>query len=188
MAHAYTGRAITRAVKCGARTIEHGNLVDDAAAQVMAEYGAFAVPTLVTYDATVQFGAQYGVPPEALSKVSLTQTAGKKSLEIFARHGVPMGYGSDLLGEMHSLQSGEFAIRAGVLGNLEAIRSATTVAADIVNMSGQLGTLRTGAIADILVVNGNPLRDISVLANSEFFEWVIQNGKVRKEPQAESRQ
>ncbi|SAL09694.1 amidohydrolase [Caballeronia peredens] len=181
MAHAYTGRAIARAVRCGVRTIEHGNLVDEAAADVMREHGAFVVPTLVTYDALAKHGAQYGMPAESVAKVASVQRAGRESLEIYARAGVPMGFGSDLLGEMHEFQSGEFRIRADVLGNLEALRSATSIAAEIVGMKGKLGTITAGATADVLVVDGNPLRDIeAVSGNGERIEVVLQAGKIVK--------
>ncbi|NLP62882.1 metal-dependent hydrolase family protein [Paraburkholderia sacchari] len=181
MAHAYTARAIARAVRCGVRTIEHGNLVDEAAARVMHEHGAFVVPTLVTYDALAQHGAQFGLPPDSVAKVASVQRAGRESLEIYAKAGVPMGFGSDLLGEMHAFQCGEFRIRAEVLGNLEALRSATSVAADIVNMKGELGVIAAGAIADVLVLDGNPLADIGVVANDgERVEYVLQRGKVMK--------
>ncbi|MBN3857832.1 amidohydrolase family protein [Paraburkholderia sp. Ac-20340] len=182
MAHAYTGRAIARAVRCGVRTIEHGNLVDEDAARVMHEFGAFVVPTLVTYDALAKHGAQFGLPPESVAKVAAVQQAGRESLELYAKAGVPMGFGSDLLGEMHAFQCGEFRIRAEVLGNLEALRSATTVAAEIVDMKGKLGTIAAGAIADILVLDGNPLADINVIAGEgEHVAYVLQRGKIVKE-------
>jgi imidazolonepropionase-like amidohydrolase len=92
-----------------------------------------------------------------------------------------MGFGSDLLGEMHEFQSGEFRIRADVLGNLEALRSATTIAADIIGMKGKLGTIAAGATADVLIVDGNPLKDIeAVSGNGERIEVVLQAGKVVK--------
>ncbi|WP_321814804.1 MULTISPECIES: amidohydrolase family protein [unclassified Paraburkholderia] len=182
MAHAYTGRAIARAVRCGVRTIEHGNLVDEDAARVMHEFGAFVVPTLVTYDALAKHGAQFGLPPESVAKVAAVQQAGRESLELYAKAGVPMGFGSDLLGEMHAFQCGEFRIRAEVLGNLEALRSATTVAAEIVDMKGKLGMIAAGAVADILVLDGNPLADINVIAGEgEHVAYVLQRGKIVKE-------
>ena len=182
MAHAYTARAIARAVRCGVRTIEHGNLVDEAAAQLMHEHGVFVVPTLVTYDALAQHGAQFGLPPDSVAKVASVQRAGRESLEIYAKAGVSMGFGSDLLGEMHAFQCGEFRIRAEVLGNLEALRSATSVAAEIVNMKGELGVIAQGAIADLLVLDGNPLADIGVVAanDGERVEYVMQRGRVVK--------
>ncbi len=93
-----------------------------------------------------------------------------------------MGFGSDLLGEMHTFQSDELRIRADVLGNLEALRSATTIAADIVNLTGKLGVIEAGAIADVLVVDGDPLKDISVLTGQgERLTYVLQRGEVVSE-------
>ncbi|RZT41977.1 metal-dependent hydrolase family protein [Cupriavidus agavae] len=179
MAHAYTPRAITRAVRCGARTIEHGNLVDTAAARVMAEHGAFVVPTLITYDALARDGARLGLPPDSVAKIETVRQAGRNSLAIYAEAGVKMGFGSDLLGEMHQYQSEEFLIRAELLGNAEAVRSATSIAAEILQREGELGVVKAGAIADVLVVDGDPLQDIGVLAGPQAkIEMVMQAGKV----------
>jgi imidazolonepropionase-like amidohydrolase len=163
MAHAYSARAIARAVRCGVRTIEHGNLVDAEAARVMAEHGAIAVPTLATYEALASEGAALGLPPEAVAKIEAVRGDGLRSLEIFARAGVRMAFGSDLLGESQRLQSDEFALRAGVLGAAEALRAATTHAAHVLNMDGRLGTVAPGATADLLLIDGNPLDDIGLL-------------------------
>jgi len=179
MAHAYTPHAITRAVRCGARTIEHGNLVDAAAARVMREHGAFVVPTLITYDALARDGARLGLPPDSVAKIETVRQAGRDSLAIYAEAGVKMGYGSDLLGEMHQYQSEEFLIRAELLGNAEAVRSATSIAAEILQREGELGVIQAGAIADVLVVDGDPLKDIGVLAGPQAkIDVVMQAGKV----------
>jgi hypothetical protein len=82
MAHAYTGRAIARAVRCGVRTIEHGNLVDAEAARVMRRHGAFVVPTLVTYDSLARDGARLGLPPDSVAKIESVRQAGRDSLRI----------------------------------------------------------------------------------------------------------
>jgi imidazolonepropionase-like amidohydrolase len=183
MAHAYTARAIERAVRCGARTIEHGNLVDMPTARLMRESGAFAVPTLVTHEAVSLYGAKYGYTAEQLERSQVVQRAGLEALSLYAEAGVKMGFGSDLLGDMHTLQGKEFRIRAEVLGNLAALRSATSVAAEIVNMRGELGTVSSGAIADLLVVDGNPLKDIeSVAGQGEKINYVLQRGTIVKRP------
>jgi imidazolonepropionase-like amidohydrolase len=180
MAHAYTPAAIARAVRCGVRTIEHGNLIDAPTARLMAEHGAYAVPTLVTYEALAREGAQYGLPPESVAKIAEVREAGLRSLEVFAAAGVKMGYGSDLLGLSQRHQSDEFRIRAGVLGNAAAIRSATVIGAEVLGEASGLGRLIPGAAADLLVVDGDPLRDIGcLLGQGERIPLVMKAGRVQ---------
>lgn len=180
MAHAYTAAAIARAVRCGVRTIEHGNLVDAPTATLMAQLGAYVVPTLVTYDALATEGESLGLPAESEAKVASVREAGLRSLEIYKAAGVKMGYGSDLLGESQRLQSDEFRLRAEVLSPAEAIASATTVGAEILGMSDRLGRLVPGALADLLVVDGNPLRDIGcMLGQGERIPLVMKEGVVQ---------
>jgi len=180
MAHAYTPESIQRAVRFGVRTIEHGNLVDDETARLMAELGAYAVPTLVTYDALATEGAQYGLPPESALKIAGVRDVGLRSLEIFKRAGVKMGFGTDLLGESHRLQSNEFHIRSQVLSPAEIINSATTIGAEVLNMTGKLGRLMPGAFADILVVDGNPFKDLSCLTGQgERIPLVMKGGQIQ---------
>lgn len=181
MAHAYTARAIRRAIECGVRTIEHGNLVDADTAKLMAEKGAFAVPTQVTYEMLAKHGAEAGLPPDSVAKIEDVRLAGRNALKLFADAGVEMGYGSDLLGDMHQYQSHELQIRAEVLGNLAALRSATSVAAKILQREGQLGCIAEGAIADLLVVDGNPLENIDCLVGQgENLAMIIQEGSIKK--------
>jgi len=181
MAHAYTPRAIKRAVLCGVRTIEHGNLVDLDTARLMADHGAFVVPTQVTYEMLAEHGPRYNLAAESIAKLSDVKDAGRRALSIYAEAGVEMGYGSDLLGEMHEYQSAEFLIRAEVLGNLEALRSATTIAAKILQQEAELGRIAVGAIADVLVVDGNPLRDIRCLSGQgEALVGILQEGRIIK--------
>ncbi|MFM7847066.1 MAG: amidohydrolase family protein [Rubrivivax sp.] len=182
LAHAYTPRAISRAVRCGVRTIEHGNLVDAEAARVMADLGAIAVPTLVTYEALASEGAGLGLPAESVAKIETVRTAGLRSLETYAAAGVRMALGTDLLGESHRFQSDEFRLRAGVLGHAEALRAATVHAAHVLQQDGLLGVIAPGATADLLLVDGNPLQDISVLlGQGERLQLIVQDGKVVKD-------
>lgn len=182
MAHVYTGRAIARAVRCGVRTIEHGNLVDAEAARVMADHDAIAVPTLATYEALATEGAALGFPPEAVVKIESVRSDGLRSLEIFAQAGVRMAYGSDLLGATQRQQGEEFALRARVLGAAEAIRAATVHAAHVLRMDGRLGTIAPGAIADLLLVDGNPLENIDVLrGQGESLLLIMIEGRIYKD-------
>jgi imidazolonepropionase-like amidohydrolase len=180
MAHAYTPESMQRAVRFGVRTIEHGNLVDAETARVMAEHQAYAVPTLVTYEALTAEGAKYGLPPESVVKIASVRDAGLRSLEIFQRAGVKMGFGTDLLGESHRLQSDELTIRAQVLSPAEVIASATTIGAEVLNMTGKLGRLTPGAFADALVVDGNPFKDLACLTGQgERIPFVLKGGQVQ---------
>jgi imidazolonepropionase-like amidohydrolase len=177
MAHAYTPKAIARVVRLGVRTIEHGNLIDEEAADVMAEHGAFAVPTLVTYDAMGKVGAQMGIPASALAKNETVRVQGLHALELLQRRGVKIGLGTDLLGDMHQYQSDELAIRAQIVGAFATICQATAVGAEIVGMQGRLGVVAAGAWADLLVVDGDPLADIGVLTGQgERIAGVMKNG------------
>jgi imidazolonepropionase-like amidohydrolase len=180
MAHSYTADAIERAVRNGVRTIEHGNLVDERVAKLMASKGAFVVPTLVTYEALANEGASYGLPADSVAKIETVRAAGLRSLEIYQRAGVKMGFGSDLLGPSQRLQSDEFRIRREVLSAQEVIQCATTTAAEVLNQVGRLGRIQAGASADLLLVDGNPYRDLAcLLGQGEHLALIMKGGVVQ---------
>jgi imidazolonepropionase-like amidohydrolase len=179
LAHAYTPEAIGRALDAGVRTIEHGNLIDEPTAKRMAEQGAYLVPTLVTYFAIDELGKALGFPAESQRKVQDVLDAGLASLELAKQTGVEMGFGTDLLGETHEQQSREFSIRARVLSPAEVIRSATVVNARILRKEGELGVIAPGALADLLVVDGNPLDDLSLLeGQGKYMPLIMKGGQV----------
>jgi imidazolonepropionase-like amidohydrolase len=161
-AHAYSARSIARAVKAGVRCIEHGNLIDAPTAALMAEKGAFVVPTLVAYDALKRRGPDYGLSEYSLAKNEMVLSAGLRSLELFRAAGVKIGFGSDLLGQLQNDHCNEFTIRGQAMRPQEVIRSATLVNAEIIRREGKLGELVPGAHADLLVVDGDPYADLSV--------------------------
>src|SRR5271170_3732547 len=175
-AHAYTSQAITRAANAGVRTIEHGNLIDDASARLMAEKGMFLVANLVTYFEMKARAAEYGMNSDMLAKNDLVIDGALKSLEICKRHGIPVAYGTDLLGQLQVAQSDEFTLRAQVLSPAEIIRSATTIGARVLRMEDKLGCLKPGAFADLLVVDGNPLKDLKLLQSQGRHLSVIMKG------------
>ncbi len=180
-AHAYTPAAITRAAQAGVRTIEHGNLIDDASARLMAEKGMFLVANLVTYFEMKKHAAAYGMSADMLAKNDLVIDGALKSLEICKRYGIPVAYGTDLLGQLQVAQSEEFTLRAKVLSPAEIIRSATTIGAQIVRQEGKLGCLKPGAFADLLVVDGNPLKDLSLLqGQGQHLSVIMKGGRFHK--------
>lgn len=166
MAHAYSPRAIIRAVQSGVRSIEHGNLIDETAAREMARHDAFFVATLVTYDSLFREGAALGWPQAMLDKLDRVKDRGLESLRIAKSEGVKIGFGTDLLGPMHDDQSNEFVLRGQVLSPIEVLQSATSVNARIVRREGQLGVLARGAVADLIVVDGDPSQDLTLMTNN----------------------
>jgi imidazolonepropionase-like amidohydrolase len=176
-AHAYSAKAIERAVRAGVRTIEHGNLIDTPTARLMAERGAYLVPTLVAYDALKRRGPDYGLSSYSLAKNELVLEAGLRSLEICRAAGVKIGFGSDLLGQLQTDHCTEFTLRAGAMSPQEIIRSATLVNAEIVRQEGKLGELIPGAFADLLVVDGDPYRDLGVFrSDGGRLDAIMANG------------
>jgi imidazolonepropionase-like amidohydrolase len=176
MAHAYTPAAIRRSIDFGVRSIEHANLIDAETASHAAANGVFVVPTLVTYDALEKQGKALGLPEVSLAKLKDVRAAGLQSLERLQAAGVKIGFGTDLLGAMHEHQSREFLIRAEAMTPFEAIRSATLVNAELLQMAGKLGVVASGAIADLLVVNGNPLEDLGLLQDQGGHLAAIMKG------------
>jgi imidazolonepropionase-like amidohydrolase len=180
-AHAYSAESILRAARLGVRTIEHGNLIDDASAKLMAGKGMFLVANLVTYFEMKKRAAEYGMNAEMLAKNDLVIDGALKSLEICKRHGVPVAYGTDLLGPLQVAQSEEFTIRAQVLSPAEIIRSATIIGAQVVRMVDKLGCLKAGAFADLLVVDGNPLKDLKLLqGQGQHLSAIMKGGRFHK--------
>jgi imidazolonepropionase-like amidohydrolase len=180
-AHLYTDEAIRRAVECGVHSLEHCNLIKPETAKLAARAGAFAIPTLVTYDKLASEGASLGFPADSIAKIDNVRLSGLESLEIMKKAGLAMAYGSDLLGEMHRHQSEEFVIRSQVLSTQEVIASATFMAAKLCRMEGLIGTVAAGAFADLIVVDGNPLKDISLLTKQgRHMPLIMRSGRVVK--------
>lgn len=177
-AHLYTDEAIRRAVNAGVHSLEHCNLITPETAALAASKGAMACPTLVTYEMLKNEGEQYGLQPDSIAKIDDVRLSGLDSLKIMFEAGLPMAYGSDLLGDMHTHQSEEFVIRNRVLPAAEVIRSATSIAARLLRKEGEIGCLTPGAWADLIVVNGNPLDDISLLTGQgKHIPLILQQGK-----------
>ena len=179
-AHAYTPAAIQNAVSNGVMGIEHGNLIDEPTAKLMAERGAFLTSTLVTYAtmASKEFGSF--LPPSIAAKNLQVLDAGIRSVQIADAAGVTMCYGTDLLGPLQVKQTGEFTLRkkAG-LSALKILQSATVNAARMLKREDQLGRLKEGFAADMLILNQNPLEDIEVLDRPErHLLAVVKEGRV----------
>lgn len=163
--HAYTPRAIQQAINLGVLGIEHGNLIDKETAQLMAKKGVFLTPTLITYATMARF--KDFLPPSSAKKNQEVLEKGLHAIKIAEEAGVTVCFGTDLLGILHFAQSREFGLRSQVQSSENILRSATTNAARMLRQEGFLGQIRPGFAADLVVLNANPLQDISILDNPE---------------------
>lgn len=174
-AHAYPPAAIIHAVTNGIRTIEHGNLLDEESASVMAEHGAYLVPTLVAYDSMNRRGDEVGLIPVAREKNQEVFNSGLESIGIARRAGVRIGFGTDLMGPLDDDQLVGVRLQMEADGALEVLRSATSVNAAVIQRP-DLGTIAVGATGDLLLLDGNPLEDPAVIWDEARPRTVIQAG------------
>nr|WP_232021715.1 MULTISPECIES: amidohydrolase family protein [Pseudonocardia] len=178
LGHAYTARAVDRGLRLGVRSIEHGNLIDAGSVALFREHDAYLVPTLATYDRLKAEGALHGLPVASQRKIDQVLAGGLDALRLATEGGVNVVFGTDLLGEMQQHQSAEFRIRAQVVSSAEVLRSATTTAARLLRAEGDIGVVAPGAHADLLVVDGDPLDDVTVLADpAHALHTVLKGGR-----------
>jgi len=179
--HAYTAEAVNRGLEAGVGCIEHGNLMDGSSVELFRRTGAFYVPTLATYAALAEEGPEHGLPAAQHGKVFEVLDAGLRALELAHGAGLPIVYGTDLLGGMHRRQLTELTLRAQVQPAADVLRSATTVAARLVGLEGRVGVVAPGAFADLLVVDGNPLEHLEVLTDpARHLRLVMHAGRVHR--------
>lgn len=180
-AHCHPAAAIRRCVELGVRSIEHGTLIDAATAQVVADHGAYVVPTMATIFALKDSGRALGLGEDSYQKLLMVAERALAGLDIMKKTGVKMGFGTDLMGQMHTRQGSEFSIRREVLQPFDILHSATVVNAEILGMQDQLGVVAAGALADLLLVDGNPLHDIELLAaNGAHLSVIMKDGRFSK--------
>ena len=179
--HAYTSRAINRGLECGVRSIEHGNLMDSSSIPLFKQYEAFYVPTIVTYHTLAAKSRDGLLPADIAAKLQQVIDGAIGALEMAHAAGIPIVYGTDLFADMHDRQLQEFVIRAEVQPPADLIRSATTTAAQLLRLVGEVGAVAPGALADLLVVDGNPLEDIRVLTTPQrSLKLIMKDGQVYK--------
>ncbi|KAJ7720797.1 hypothetical protein B0H16DRAFT_1738634 [Mycena metata] len=178
-AHAYTVDAIRHAIDNGVRGIEHGNLLDAATANLMAAKGIYLTPTLSCYGIMVRPPFEDFLPPEGKIKNAQVMEKGLQALRIAHDAGVTICYGSDLLTSLHALQTEEFTVRASVLPSPVILEHATTNAAQMLGKEGLIGKISAGAYADLIILDANPLEDITVLDRPEDHLFaVMKQGRV----------
>jgi imidazolonepropionase-like amidohydrolase len=180
-AHCYADRSIILCAEAGVRTIEHGNLMTEAGAEAMRQAGAYLVPTLVTYEVMARDGDKYGLADFQRRKTAIALERGEQSVAVARRLGIPIGSGSDLLGPMQVHKGEQLALLSKVLGPMGAIVATTRTNAEILEQQDHLGTLEAGKLADMILVNRDPLADMTVFQNYlENITLIVQGGKIHK--------
>ena len=180
-AHCHPASAVRRCVEYGVRSIEHGTLIDDETARFVAEKGAYIVPTMVIIFALVELGPKLGFPPQSQEKAEYAYKEAVSGMDKMRKAGVKVGFGTDLLGSTYLQQCREFTIRSQVFTPLELLRQATSVNAELMMMQGRIGCIAPGAHADLLVVDGDPLKDIGVLAaDGRNLRVIVRGGELVK--------
>lgn len=174
-AHAYSPEAIVHAVTNGVRSVEHGNLLDDDSARLMAEHGAVLVPTLVTYQSMAERGRDLGMAEVALRKNSEVLEAGKNAIELAMGAGIVVGFGSDLMGELEVDQLRGLQAQHEVQGTLELLRSLTSRNAQILG-TDDVGSIRPGARGDVVILADDPFENPRALWEESDRRMVVQSG------------
>jgi len=180
-AHCHPDIAIRRAAELGIRCIEHASFISEETAAYLARKGTYVVPTLAVVKALNEDGPRLGFPPASQRKLDGLYEAMLRGLAIMHRAGVKMGYGTDLLGQHQARQCTEFEIRADVLPAYDILTSCTSMAAEILMEDGRLGVVAPGAIADLIVVDGDPLADVRILArDGATLPLIMKEGVIHK--------
>jgi imidazolonepropionase-like amidohydrolase len=180
LAHAYSDTAVRNAVAAGVRSIEHGNLIRESAATAIKEADAFIVPTMITYEAIYREGKRYGIGDHQIQKIDVARQQSLRGLEYAYRAGCKIGSGSDLLGDMMVQRAAEFELKGEVMTPMEVLLSATKVNAELFRMAARIGSVEPGKYADLIVVAGNPLKNLRVFQNQENLKVIMKGGRLFK--------
>ena len=178
MAHVYVPEGIKNCVKAGVATIEHGNFLDEESAVLMRQHGAYLVPTLTVFEFISRYGREQGMAETTLEKIELGKAAARQGVEIALDAGLRIGSGSDLYGTNGSRRSWELELKAEVMGPVRALVAATKTNAELLGMGDEFGTLEPGKLADVVVVDGDPLEDITILQDATKIVLVMASGQV----------
>lgn len=179
-AHAHGAEGMKNAIKAGTHSIEHATLMDEEAAGLMREYGVFMVPTLSALATTAACGLACGIPESALTKAKSMQARHEASFKKAARAGIAIALGTDAGTPFnYHGQNAQELERMVALGMtpMDAIVAGTSAAAALLGLAQTLGTIEPNQDADLLVVDGNPLKRVTVLRDRDKLFGVMQGGR-----------
>ena len=175
-AHAHGAEGIKRAVRAGVRSIEHGSLMDDESIALMAEHGTFLVADVWMGDWSIEQGEREGWSPDVMRKLRETTDVQREGFAKAVEAGVRIAFGTDSGTYPHGMNAKQFAsmVKYGMTP-LEAIRSATVIAAELLGWRDRVGALEPGLFADLVAVEGDVMNDVDLLTDVAF---VMKGGRV----------
>ncbi len=163
-AHAHGAQGIAWASEAGVDSIEHGTYIDDNGIKIMKAHGTYLVPTQYLGDWMRENAAKIGLPAMYAEKMKAVTSVSRQNLKRAFDAGVKVAFGTDAAVYPHGLNAHEFAVYLKMgMTPLQAIQTATVNAADLLGWTDRIGTLEQGKFADIIAVNGDPLKDVTVL-------------------------
>jgi imidazolonepropionase-like amidohydrolase len=182
MAHVYTDEGVRRCLLAGVRSIEHANFASEETVAMMAEHHAYLDPTFISLVQRIESAAETGLPKAIVENLAATVEKGRQVYRWARHYGVPIAFGTDLWGpQAQQSQLREFAMRIELDEPANIIQSATRVNAELLMQRGNLGIIAPGAYADLLVVEGDPLSDVSVMTDPrKNLKLVMKDGVIYK--------
>jgi imidazolonepropionase-like amidohydrolase len=184
-AHVYSDASIRRCVKLGVKSLEHCNLITRETADLATAAGCTAIPTLAAYEGLKREGAMLGFGAAEMAKLDVVRDGGRNSLEVMRAAGLPMAFGTDLLGQLRKFGGLEFELLAQVLTPVEILRGMWEAGARLCRMEGEIGTLAVGARAHLVAFDADPFVDIAALGRpEETLRLVVKDGVIRKDMRA----
>jgi imidazolonepropionase-like amidohydrolase len=183
-AHAHGAEGIKRAIRAGVASIEHGSILDDEAIQLFKEHGTYLVPTVYVGFAVEEHGKDWHLPQKLMDKARTINAQKLQWLRKAIQAGVKIAYGTDAGVFPHGENGKDFRylVEAG-MSPMKAIQAATTEAASLIGKPEKIGCLAPGRYADVVAVNDDPLRDVTVL---ERIPFVMKSGVVYRNESAKS--
>ncbi|MDR1915841.1 MAG: amidohydrolase family protein [Synergistaceae bacterium] len=176
IAHSYSPRSLQLCAEAGIKRVEHGNFMDEATAKILKDKDVIYVPTLTTYDVISSRGEEFGIPAYFLRKMKFANESAQSALAFAVKAGLTIGSGADLVGPGQPYKGRELELKSRVMGPMGAILSATKVNSEILKISDKVGSIETGKLADLLLLDGDPLKEISLFQNRDRIQIIMQGG------------
>jgi imidazolonepropionase-like amidohydrolase len=182
MAHVYTDEGVRRALVAGVTSIEHANFVSEGTVELIARHGAYLDPTFISLVQRIESAAKMGLPQTIVENLKGTVAKGHQVYQWAKRYQVPIAFGTDLWGaEAQRSQLREFEMRIELDDPANIIGSATRVNAELLQQSGNLGVIAPGAYADLLIVEGDPLKNLRVMTDPQKnLKLIMKDGVIYK--------